>query len=84
MEAWAWLVAYLLGFGLLQLVLYRYFQREFRHADTTPATTERSAAPAHDGGGEPAGEGIHCPECGCRNLQEPTFTYCRRCTSPLQ
>jgi len=26
MEAWVWLAAYLVGFALLQLVLYRYFQ----------------------------------------------------------
>jgi hypothetical protein len=27
MDAWVWLAAYLVGFALLQLALYRYFQR---------------------------------------------------------
>ena len=35
MQAWAWLVAYVVGFGLLQVALYRYFHR----SEPTPETT---------------------------------------------
>ena len=84
MEAWAWLFAYVLGFGLLQLVLYRYFQREYGQADATPVGAEGTGAAPREPTPETDGEGIRCTHCGTVNDSEPNFTFCRACTEPLQ
>jgi hypothetical protein len=84
MEAWAWLFAYVLGFALLQLVLYRYFQREYGKADATPVAMEGPGAVPRDSGRDADGDGRRCQHCGTRNDEESTFTYCRECTSPFQ
>jgi hypothetical protein len=86
MEIWAWLLAYVLGFGLLQLFLYRYFSRKQGALDgATPPGTEgaRRAPPDHDG--EDSGDGaLRCQHCGAANENEASFTYCRECASPLR
>lgn len=83
MEAWAWLFAYVLGFGLLQLFLYRYFQREYGQADATPVGVEGTPAATSETAREVDGDGVRCAHCGTVNDQEPTIRYCRECTSPL-
>jgi len=85
MEAWAWLLAYVLGFGLLQLFLYRYFRGEGGPTDGTPSGLAEGAAPATSDGGTAADrEGVHCEHCGAHNDREPNFRFCRECASPLQ
>lgn len=76
MEAWVWLIAYISGFGLLQVVLYRLFR-------------ERTAT-AMDGDHERAGgrrfaateerEAVPCQHCGTVNEVDPAVRYCRTCT----
>jgi hypothetical protein len=83
MEAWAWLFAYVLGFGLLQLFLYRYFQREYGKADATPVGVEGTPAATTETARDVDGDGVRCSHCGTVNGQEPTIRYCRECTSPL-
>ena len=83
MEAWAWLFAYVLGFGLLQLFLYRYFQREYGQADATPVGGEGTGAAARETHRGVDGDGIRCEHCGTVNDQDSMFSYCRECTSPL-
>jgi len=99
METWAWLVAYLIGFALLQMVLYRYFQQDDRtseqpahgRGDHTGASadtvTDRSADTSSDHAREsPSGSesgGVHCRNCGAVNEAEATFTYCQECLEPL-
>ncbi|MFB6309393.1 MAG: hypothetical protein ABEH35_08695 [Haloarculaceae archaeon] len=89
METWGWLIAYVVGFGLLQLFLYRYFQREDRSADTTPAPSDQSAPLAVDRPRETTEEtheddGVHCKHCGTYNERDPMFSYCKECAQPLQ
>jgi hypothetical protein len=91
MEAWAWLAAYLIGFALLQLVLYRYFQRgESTHdADTREPGYKRlegSAASTDidteaDSDREDA---VVCQQCGAFNERDGMFSYCRECAEPLR
>jgi len=80
MAVWVWLVAYLVGFALLQLVLYRYFREDSPRERTAPSASERSRvslkAPPDD-----AGDGIHCKLCGAYN--EAGYSYCRQCAGQL-
>lgn len=88
METWAWLIAYLLGFALLQLYLYRYFMNG-------SSTTDRSATNATPGfeGGAPVERGqdsaelpedsVACQECGAYNESHSMFTFCKHCGARL-
>ena len=97
METWAWLAAYLGGFALLQLVLYRYFWRGDSRGDGPRRTGDHTgagidAAPEtgtdttrRDSDARSGPEaGITCQHCGAVNEAESTFTYCRRCAQQLQ
>ena len=84
MQAWAWLVAYVVGFGLLQVALYRYFRR----SEPTPKTTEgrvdrggTSAPPSLDTGPETIQP---CEHCGTANESHRMIRYCRDCAEPLR
>ena len=86
METWAWLLAYVVGFGLLQLVLYHHFRRK----DATPESAVNTA----DGGGNQSIEaastekatdqGFQCQHCGAHNAHFSTVRYCRECVNPLR
>ncbi|ACV47190.1 MULTISPECIES: DUF7577 domain-containing protein [Halomicrobium] len=82
MDVVFWLVAYVLGFGLVQLLLYRYFQRDDPAPDATPSRVD-TAAPASVDAGDPTGGG-RCRECGTHNENDPAFVYCRQCGARLQ
>ena len=85
MAAWVWLIAYLIGFALLQLLLYRYLQRgESTHeGEREPGyrRLEQRAAAADVGTTDDVG-GVHCAQCGTRN--DRMYSYCRNCTEALQ
>ncbi len=89
MEVWGWLVAYVVGFGLVQLLLYRYFQRDDPSPDATPGSTdqsghravERSPHPPEDDEGI---DGVQCPHCGAVNERDEMFTYCGACARSLR
>jgi|AntDeeMinimDraft_5_1070356.scaffolds.fasta_scaffold00329_3 uncharacterized membrane protein YgcG len=63
MEALGWLVAYVLGFALVQLLLYRYIQRDDASPDAAPGSIDRSArrpmeqSSARSGTGDDGGNG---------------------------
>jgi hypothetical protein len=85
MEAWAWLIAYLVGFAVLQLVLYRYFRRgESTHDGEREPGHRRleQRAAGSDYGETDGGDGVSCRQCGTRN--DRTYSYCRNGTEPLQ
>lgn len=86
MEIWAWLGAYLVGFALLQLYLYRYF--------IGSTTGDRSAEGTTPPGGEATPHAVDreertsantctCNECGTPNENDQAFTFCRNCGSRL-
>lgn len=89
METWVWLTAYIVGFGLLQLYLYRYF---IGNKSTANSSTDK-ATPRFEGGTGPVetadtesgsdGEFVACPECGARNEGSSVFTYCKHCGARL-
>jgi hypothetical protein len=80
MEPWLWLVAYVAGFGLLQVVLYRLFKD--RTATATDGGHERA------GGGRLAAteatESVPCKHCGTVNEVHPAVRYCRECTDAIR
>jgi len=80
MESWGWLVAYVVGFGLLQVVLYQYVQR--RDPSPEPTGGRRRGT----GGSATAAdtEFVRCDDCGTRNRQLARVRYCRECTGSLR
>ncbi|MFB6075303.1 MAG: hypothetical protein ABEJ89_09840 [Haloarculaceae archaeon] len=88
MDAWAWLLAYVVGFGLLQLLLFRYFRGEEPSLEASPNPVERPAAAAGEQPREPPEpeeEGVvRCEHCGALNDAEGGYTYCRECVRPLR
>lgn len=93
MEPWAWIVVYLVGFTLFQLLLFRFVSdagtldglslgsgetTDPRSVDHTPPTREPDRGP------ERTGEGVRCPHCGTDNEDEEGFTYCRNCLAQLR
>jgi len=88
MELWAWLVAYLLGFALLQVYLYRYFiggqsAGESSTEQATPAYSEGGTSPVARPEQSDDGDLVACGECGTYNERTAAFTYCKECGSRL-
>lgn len=91
MDAWTWLVAYLVGFVLLQLFLYRYFQRgestsnggnprksgyeRLEHGATADSVRNRADSET---------DGVYCRHCGTQNERDTMYSYCRNCAEPLR
>jgi len=85
METWAWLLAYVVGFGLLQLALYHHFRRNDATPDSPTRTGEGGGAQRlEDARDEPDGPTVYCQECGARNQRFSTVRYCHNCVSPLR
>lgn len=83
MELWGWIIAYVVGFAILQLVVYRYLRNgeDTDLLQTTPPNRE-SARP--DETGERGNDATRrCSNCGARNDPDGPFTYCRRCARRL-
>jgi len=98
METWLIVAAYVLGFILLQIVLYQYFIRgsrsssgaaETARAESTDGTPGPDGPPSAVGpGGKPVNsdsdeELVSCGECGAYNRQSQMFVYCRECGEKL-
>lgn len=86
MEIWAWLGAYLVGFALLQLFLYRYFIG----GSTASEPSTESTTPQFEGPSAPVERPqtsdediVACEECGTPNRLDPAFTFCKSCGSRL-
>lgn len=89
METWTWLVAYLVGFALLQLVLYRYFQRgESTHDGESREPgykrLEQSSGAADVGEHSDHEDGVVCQQCGALNDRDGMYSYCRECAGQLR
>lgn len=92
MSVWGWLVAYVVGFALLQLLLYRYFSDDHTAYDASPDARERSTEGHPAAGQDPLaprpptepGDTLVCRHCGAPNERESSYTFCRRCVQPLQ
>ncbi|MFB6151197.1 MAG: hypothetical protein ABEJ40_05265 [Haloarculaceae archaeon] len=95
MEPWGWILIYLVGFTLFQLLLFRFFSDGRVSGETSPGSGETTVHQSFDSGRNPReaveestdsterGEGIRCPRCGTDNADEPSFTYCRNCLAQL-
>jgi hypothetical protein len=82
MEAWAWLTVYLVGFALLQLVLYRYFRQGGSGGE--PAGSPKNGGVGVDAGRRPwidsgaeqvADRGTDAGQSG-ENLDSVHCTHC--------
>ncbi|CCQ33931.1 hypothetical protein HLRTI_002272 [Halorhabdus tiamatea SARL4B] len=81
---WGWIVAYVLGFLLFQLLIYWYLGEGKTSLErTTPETGERGprqTVESRDTDHLTGGETVRCPHCGAENEFDPSYTYCRECT----
>lgn len=98
MEPWGWILVYLVGFTLFQLLLVRYFSDDRSLGGVSLGSNE--ASPPKSGehtqsvgesprsaGREESTEGdsgVHCPQCGTFNADEQTHTFCRNCVARLR
>jgi hypothetical protein len=83
MDPWAWILAYVVGFALLQLLLYRYLGRDARGTDAATPTAREGSAGLTGGAHAPTGDAVTCRHCGAENDREASYRFCRECTSPL-
>ena len=87
MEVWAWLGAYLVGFAILQLFLYRYFISNSTTSE--PSTEYTTPNPSDTGAGaaerrQHADDGVVlCEQCGTLNEHDSAYTFCKSCGSRL-
>ena len=82
MQPWVWLTAYVLGFGLLQVLLYRHFSGR----TAAPRSPEGRATRA-DGGRQVAAEAtdiVVCGHCGMANESHSMIRYCGSCAESLR
>ncbi len=86
MNAWGWLLAYVLGFGLLQLLLYRYFRGDEPSVEAAPNPVDSgtSGRPVDEPRADPEEGVVRCGDCGARNDADGGYTYCRECASALR
>jgi hypothetical protein len=98
MEPWGWILVYLVGFTLFQLLLFRYFSDGgfdaaslgSSEASASGSVERREAvreSPAGAGDDSDAGDaidGVHCRQCGTVNADDQMYTYCRKCLTQLR
>ncbi|WP_436907832.1 DUF7577 domain-containing protein [Halosimplex marinum] len=97
MEPWGWILVYLAGFTLLQLLLVRYFSDDRSLGGVSLESNESSPPQSGERGrslGEREGvgreaprdgaDGVRCHQCGTENADEQTYTYCRSCLTQLR
>jgi hypothetical protein len=80
MEQLVWLVAYVAGFGLLQVALYRLFKQ--RTASATEGSSERAGGRRLAATEET--EAVPCRHCGTVNEIHQAVRYCRACTESIR
>jgi len=82
MQPWTWLAAYVVGFGLLQVLLYRRFHQR------TPTSSSATGSADPQGGSQPASADPEattaCEHCETLNERHSVVRYCWACTRPLQ
>jgi len=91
MERWVWLMAYPVGFALMQLYLYRYryFVQDNSRTEGTAveSSTDGSATLREQVTSEtsrsPDDDRARCAVRGAVNRNEPVYTYCRECEESL-
>jgi len=93
MGPWGWILLYLVGFALFQLVVFRYFSDggafggvSLESGETAGPQMLDSGRPAreHPDPPETGTEGVRCPNCGIYNDDDQPFTYCRNCLTHLR
>jgi hypothetical protein len=96
MEAWVWILVYLVGFTLFQLLLFRYFSDgqafdgvsvgsgETAGVQSLDRTRTTGDAPQRADPGPDAEEGVRCPHCGAHNEDDASYTYCSGCLARLR
>jgi len=93
MEPWGWILVYLAGFALFQLLLFRYVSDNEAFGglslESGETTGPQSVDPGHpvtetDRDRDVAEGVVHCPHCGAENADESHYTYCGNCLAQLR
>jgi len=82
MQPWVWLTAYVLGFGLLQVVLYRHFSRRSPTHGGTEGRVARASG-GHTSRSEST-DSVVCTHCGTVNESHRMIQYCSDCAETLR
>ena len=87
MAQYGWVIAVVVVMGLVQFAVY-YYLRTRTDASRLPARESTPPAMSPDRAPEPRVRdedepttGLYCPTCGTVN--EPGFTFCRRCVGRI-
>jgi hypothetical protein len=85
MDAWGWIVVYVVGFTLFQLLVFRYIRGgpSPDNGSADPPITSEMPAIERDRRPDVDGDGRFCQHCGAKNETDTVYTYCRQCASPL-
>jgi ribosomal protein S14 len=93
MEPWGWILVYLVGFVLFQLVVFRYFGDGSTFGGVSLESGETAGPQTIDSGRtarepskdpEPTTDGVRCSHCGTDNQNQQPFRYCRNCLAQLR
>ena len=92
MEPWTWILVYLVGFTLFQLLLFRYFSDDQSFEGMSVGSGETAGVQSVDRGQAPpeatmraqtTDDGVRCPHCGTHNEDEQNYMFCRNCVAQL-
>lgn len=79
MQPWVWLTPYIIGFGLLQVLLYRQFS-ERRSSPTDGQVTQGDGGRTIESS---TAEAVTCKHCGAVNEVNRMIRFCRVCTESV-
>jgi len=87
MPPWEWVVFGLVLLALAQLIAL-YYVRRFNSKEDGSDPARPAPEPSFDGGSEMGreppeedGSAVQCPHCGIEN--DPEYSFCRECVSPI-
>ncbi|WP_338729960.1 hypothetical protein [Haladaptatus sp. DJG-WS-42] len=90
LDAWGWVVAYIIGFTIIHLLVYQYLKtsddsrfEQFSPSDASGFEAASASADFKSHSGPVAGEFRSCPHCGTQNEPDPIFIFCKQCIQPL-
>jgi len=85
MDPWVWLAAYLVGFALLQVLLYRRIRRDVPQRESpTPGGRESSGGRASAGATSGDDAAVTCQHCGTPNASDASYRFCRACGESIR
>lgn len=83
MDTWVWIAAYVVGFALLHLYLYRYVRSTTTSSKRTTPVPEGRTRAVSPPEGLSSEDAVACESCGVYNENYRMFVFCRECGGRL-